>query len=251
MAVKIVKDKLMDRPDILPRHVEEAAAIFPIRQQPNIVSLLGWCNATVVVDYIPQELDTLLFDSPEVLDVNRSLHLALDAMRGLNQLHSMPGGPLAHADIQPRQFLIDQNGKLLLNDFNRIKYTGFSNLPHKKTHKCTFRTPLAKGKWRSPEEYDPTNSALTEKIDIYSTSLVLWSLRARKRPFGDLEKKQVYEKVRSPYNWRPKRSDMQDFPLEMQDLIIQAWDPEPSKRPSAKEMVERIEQIIDKYNRND
>ena len=41
---------------------------------------------------------------------------------------------------------------------------------------------------------------------------------------------------------------MIDCPHGMQDLITEAWDADPTKRPSATEMVQRIETILDDYN---
>lgn len=231
----------MDRPDIIPRHVEESAAIFPIRNDPNIVSLIGWCESTVVVDYIPHQLDTLLFESEEPISVRRALELARDAAHGIAQLHNVPGGPFVHADLQPRQFLIDANGTLKLNDFNRIKYTGPQRLNGEPTgEKCTFRTSVAKGKWRAPEEYKFVD--LDEKLDIYSLSLVLWSLRSRAKPYYDYERKDVYVEV--PKGLRPPIEAMSDYPPAMQNLIVRGWDSDPAERPSATEMADEIDRIL-------
>jgi hypothetical protein len=244
VAVKIVKEHLLNRSDIVTRHVEEVAAIFPVRNAPNIVSLVGWCNSTVVVDYVPKKLDEMLYESTEVVSVRRALELALDAARGLAQLHSAAGGPFAHSDIQTRQFLVDIDGKLLLNDFNRIKYAGPRLKNGKPTEeKCTFSTAIAKGKWRSPEEYE--HADLDEKLDVYSLSLVLWSLRSREKPYANLSREKVYKKI--PQGIRPPVSAMSGFPIEMQQLIVRAWDADPAKRPSASELATGIEKILEKY----
>ncbi|RLN53318.1 hypothetical protein BBJ29_000447 [Phytophthora kernoviae] len=244
VAVKRVKEELLSRPDIIPRHVEECAAIFSIRNEPNIVGLVGWCKTTVVVDYIPHQLDTLLFESGEAVSVRRALELAQDAARGVAQLHNAPGGPFVHADLQARQFLIDTNGRLQLNDFNRVKYTGPRMVGGVATSEmCTFETAVAKGKWRSPEEY--RHVALNEKLDVYSLSLVLWALRARVKPYRMLEREKVYEKV--PEGFRPPLSAMSDYPQPMQDLIVRGWDNNPKKRPTSKEMADEIERILHNY----
>ncbi|ETK93468.1 TKL protein kinase [Phytophthora nicotianae] len=247
VAVKRVKEDLLSRPDIIPRHVEECASIFSIRNEPNIVGLVGWCKTTVVVDYIPHQLDTLLFESEEQVSVHRALKLARDAARGVAQLHNAPGGPFAHADLQARQFLIDDNGTLKLNDFNRVKYTGprlVNGVPT--SEKCTFETSVAKGKWRSPEEYQ--HRQLDEKLDIYSLSLVMWAMRARVKPFRMLEREEVYAKV--PTGVRPPLEAMSDYPKQMQDLIVRGWDTDPKKRPTAAEMADEIDRILKVYENN-
>ncbi|OWZ22916.1 TKL protein kinase [Phytophthora megakarya] len=247
VAVKRVKEDLLTRPDIIPRHVEECASIFSIRNDPNIVGLVGWCKTTVVVEYIPNQLDMLLFESEEPVSVHRALKLARDAARGVAQLHNAPGGPFVHADLQARQFLIDANGTLKLNDFNRVKYTGPRLVNGAPTsEKCTFETSVAKGKWRAPEEYE--HLQLDEKLDVYSLSVVLWSLRARTKPFPELEREEVYKKV--PKGYRPSLEAMSDYPQQMQDLIVRGWDTNPKTRPTAAEMAEEIDRILKKYESN-
>lgn len=245
VAVKIVKEKLLNRSDIITRHVEEVAAMFPVRNAPNIVSLIGWCNTTVVVDFVPNPLDEFLYDSKEPISVRRSLELARDAARGLAQFHSGAGGPFAHTDIQSRQFLIHADGKLLLNDFNRVKYTGKRNIPGATgTDKCTFHTPVAKGKWRSPEEYKLM--PLNEKLDVYSLSLVLWSIASRVKPFENRTREQVYERV--PKGARPPIEAMNSYPKAMQDLIVRCWDAHPKRRPSANLLAHEIDKILSDYD---
>ncbi|CEG48098.1 tkl protein kinase [Plasmopara halstedii] len=247
VAVKRVKKHLLNRADIIPRHIEECASIFSIRNEPNIVGLVGWCKTTVVVEYIPYQLDTLLFESEEPVSVHRALELARDAARGVAQLHNAPGGPFVHTDLQARQFLIDANGTLRLNDFNRVKYSGPRLVNGTPTNEnCTFRTSVAKGKWRSPEEY--SRRKLDEKLDIYSLSIVLWTLRAREKPFVYWERETVYEKV--PYGARPPVEAMSDYPLEMQELIVRGWDNDPKNRPTASEMAEEIDRILKRFENN-
>ncbi len=169
------------------------------------------------------------------------------------QLHAVPGGPFAHTDIQTRQMLINSEGRVLLNDFNRMKYTGPVNaLVHDQSEnidqsntKCVFRTPVAKGKWRAPEEY-ADSSSLDEKLDIYSLCMVLWTLRSREPPFEEYEREDVYKGVVED-NLRPSVDAMADYPPKMQELIVRGWDADPKKRPSAAEMVREIEQIIAEY----
>ncbi|CAI5746296.1 unnamed protein product [Peronospora destructor] len=245
VAVKCVKEIHMNRTDIISRHVEECASIFPLRNQPNIVKLVGWCKTTVVVEYIPRQLDQLVFESEEPISVRRALELARDAARGVAQLHNAPGGPFAHTDLQVRQFLIDADGTLKLNDFNRVKYAGLRLVDGVPSgEKCMFKSEVVKGKWRSPEEYQHLH--LDEKLDIYSLSLVLWTLRARVKPFRMYSKSKVYEMV--PTGARPSVEEMGDYPQQMQDLIVRGWDNDPKKRPTAKEMVDEIERILASYS---
>ncbi|UIZ22142.1 hypothetical protein KXD40_005142 [Peronospora effusa] len=138
VAVQWVKEIYMNRMDISTRHVEECASIFPTHNQLNIVKLL----------------DKLVFESEEPISVRRALELARDAARGVAQLHNAPGSPFAHTDLQMRQFLVDTDGTWKLNDFNRVKDAGLrlvDGVPS--VEKSMFISEVAKGKWRSLEEY--------------------------------------------------------------------------------------------------
>ncbi|CAM9767033.1 unnamed protein product, partial [Laminaria digitata] len=50
--------------------------------------------------------------------------MALDAARGLRAIHEIPGGPVVHADLQPRQLLLNEKGVVKLNDLNRCRFMG-------------------------------------------------------------------------------------------------------------------------------
>jgi len=241
--VKIIRKKLAQKEDIGLRHAIEAAVLYQLQNASHIVKLRGWCNTTIVVDYIPKQLSDLVFEKRNELSVQRALELALDAAIGVQQLHAVKGGPVAHTDIQTRQYLIDFNGRLLLNDFNRVKYAGLSH-NSQSSHYCYFNTGVAKGKWRSPEEY--LNSDLHEKVDIYSLANVLWTLRSREEPFATLPKHLIYVKLPQDHI-TPNVSKMLDYPLEMQRLIQQCWDHDPNKRPSSIEVVERIRAILQAF----
>ena len=48
--------------------------------------------------------------------------LALDAARGLQALHEAPGGPIVHYDIKPQQMMLDENGRVKINDLNTCQF---------------------------------------------------------------------------------------------------------------------------------
>ena len=244
--MKLVRESLLERSDIVNRHVKEASVLFQLLNSPNVVKMLGWCNSTIIVEYVSEFLEDIVFNPNQELSVQRALEYALDASKGVAQLHASAGGPFAHTDIQTRQFLINDRGTVLLNDFNRIKYSGPHLLIGKEETKCNYRTPVAKGKWRSPEEYADSKK-LDEKVDVYSLSMVLWSLRSREKPFEDIERDVVYSDVVEK-GIRPDIEKMSDFPPAMQELIIQGWDQDPTRRPTAQQMVYRIEAILNTEN---
>ncbi|CAH0489259.1 unnamed protein product [Peronospora farinosa] len=93
-------------------------------QPTKYCNIGGLVHTTVAVEYIPHQLDMLVFESKEPISVRRALELPRDASRGVAQLHDAPKAPFAHTDLQVRQFLVDTDGTWKLNDFNRVKDAG-------------------------------------------------------------------------------------------------------------------------------
>ena len=124
-----------------------------MKDHPNIVHLLGACECDMITEYFPVFLDELLLDDHSKTRAQISdrevIRMALEAARGLQAIHEIPGGPVVHADLQPRQLLLDENGVVKLNDLNRCRFMGrdADGMP------CPFKITKANGVWRSPEEF--------------------------------------------------------------------------------------------------
>merc|ERR1712137_897694 len=111
---------------------------------------------------------------------------------------------------------------------------------------CVFSDKLAGGLWRSPEEYRNSKS-IDEKADIYSFGIVLWSIASGKYPFSNLGKKKVVRERLAEEFIIPDRAEMLSYPQEMQDLVLECLQEDPSLRPSAKSIATRIESTLHTY----
>ena len=240
VAVKDARHALLeDGQDVLEKNINEASVLQRLDGASNIVQLIGFCNMTTVMEFVPDNLEDFVLNKENEISVKRALELALDASKGLAQLHSVRGGPVIHGDIDLSQMLIRGDGQVLLNDLNLAKYAG----PSRNNEKCMPRMNGYDGKTRSPEEY--TEGARgDEKLDVYSLGVALWQLRSREDPFEDMEEDESFVKSVISGELRPSVEAMSDYPQSMQDLIVQTWETDPKKRPSAAEMVERITNIL-------
>jgi len=94
-------------------------------------------------------------------------------------------------------------------------------------------TPL----WMSPEVLQ--GQALDEKSDIYSYGIVLWEMLTKKEPFEEHDSYKVFVEAICEQHERPQ------IPVEMhsslQTLLEECWHPNPKKRPSFKEILERLD----------
>lgn len=84
------------------------------------------------------------------------------------------------------------NWPIQLNDFNRARFIAWNE---KTEEACPFYIPVNGGRFRSPEEYTQ-NSALTEKIDVYSLGNLLWSILKEENVWSSVKSEVVQKNVR-------------------------------------------------------
>lgn len=106
---------------------------------PNIVDIYGFCATGMINQAMNQgvlqklaipngngRLGMPLDPKKELvsrneLTVAQKIRYSLEMAEGVRVLHSFHGGVIVHDDIQLSQFLLDSDGTLKLNDFNRAE----------------------------------------------------------------------------------------------------------------------------------
>ena len=199
------------------------------------------------------------------------IRLALGVFRGLRDLHegdetsNMEWLPIIHADLQSKQYLIDSTtGHIYLNDFNRCRFitkvdppttnnytynnndTNSSAQGSSTLERCPVYIPSAPGIARSPEEYDMT--ALSEKLDIYSAGNILYEILTGSHIWDDARNKNTKSAIQR--GERPQvnetiRNAVGTVDAELALLLDRVYDADPKQRPSAKEVVDQLESMLD------
>jgi Protein kinase domain len=189
------------------RHRRDAIVMEQLTSSPYVMNIYGFCGNSVVTEYMETTLeDVVLVDDvddnmitidskPIPITSTMKIQWALDMVRGVQAIHEIYGGPIVHADIQSKQFLISpKTGIVKINDFNRCRFMASKNNtvnvidPNSinsttvvsattSTIPCKFRIPSSPGISRSPEEYNELE--LDEKIDVYSVGHILYSVLTR------------------------------------------------------------------------
>lgn len=203
------------------------------------------------------------------------IRLALGVYRGLRDLHEGENDassrnnttewlPIIHADLQAKQYLIDSTtGYIYLNDFNRCRFITKADPPTNSTattdnatsnetgsaglESCPVYIPSAPGIARSPEEYDMT--ALSEKLDIYSSGNILYEIITGKRIWDEQRNKNTRAAIQR--GERPQVNDtirnaIGTVDAELIRLLDRVYEHDPKKRPSAKEVVVQLESLLDR-----
>ena len=230
------------------RHRRDGLVMERLTSSPNVVDIYGFCGNTVLTEFIETPLDELIEGSktsPGIsMDSPRDrIRLARDMASGLAALHDIPGGPILHADVTARQFLVSPSGTLKVNDFNRCRFMANNTLTG---GNCPVRIPSAPGKARSPEEY--SGSDLTEKADVYSLANVLYELLAGENPWDHVRaneaKKMIMKGVipNLPAEFRkPGTTD-----VELALLMMRAYQLHPAERISAAELVKELDLLLER-----
>lgn len=251
LVIKMMKGEHdVDRRN-LDRHRRDALSMERLTWSPNIVSIYGYCGNTVLTEYIPRGLDALVYHDGDVKQNDTvatrqtplgRLRLALSVARGVAAIHTLAGGPIIHADIQTKQFLVDSQGIVKLNDFNRCRFMPNNT---KTGSPCAVHIPSAPGASRSPEEYKFDD--LTEKLDIFSTAHVLYAILTGERPWDDLWGSQVKKLVKAgnkPAIVDKKYLESGSSDAALANLIDMAYEFDPRDRISASQLVAELERLV-------
>ena len=241
------------------RHRRDALTMEMLSSSPYVVDGYGFCGNSVLTEFLDLPLDHVMTkDETDRLGTATTttvtkitprmrVQWALDVAKGVQALHEVAGGPIVHADIQSKQFLVSPTtGRVKINDFNRCRFMG-QRVGTTPAVPCPFRIPSAPGKMRAPEEYkyDP----LTEKLDIYSVANILYSLLTKERPWEDLsqsETKQFIKKGKIPKIWVADDIPMPDHLKQaLVHINERAYQLDPRTRISAAEMAEELEKVLE------
>lgn len=116
---------------------------------PNIVGMLGICNTTLVTEFYSTSLAQAMWNNRDTYTIDKVVSMALDAAKGLQALHEASVAPIVHFDMKPQQLLIDNDGRVMVNDFNMAQFMGV----HGSGVSCPFTTHgrCSVVAWRAPE----------------------------------------------------------------------------------------------------
>lgn len=149
---------------------------------------------------------------------------------------------MVHGDIQTAQFLLDKDGRVLLNDFNRAEImTWDEDGDH---DYCRYTNGHGGGDWRAPEEY--LDEPLNEKVDIFSLGNNFYTLLTGESPFYDTYTyDEVEKKVTDPEGKEkpfidPRFQNSSVAEKALANVIPRMWIYEPDDRIDAFEIIKLL-----------
>uniref|UniRef100_A0A8C8A1X0 Guanylate cyclase n=1 Tax=Oryzias sinensis TaxID=183150 RepID=A0A8C8A1X0_9TELE len=179
-------------------------------------------------------LEDLLANEEVRLDWMFKSSLLMDLIRGMKYLHHRN---IIHGRLKSRNCVVDGRFVLKVTDygFNEIMNTQEVDIEEEKAEDLL---------WTAPELLRNLNLRRKGSFpgDVYSFAIIMQEVVSRSAPFCmlDMPPKEIISKVKeSPPLCRPVVS-VEEAPLDIIQLMKQAWSEEPDKRPNFEEIFKQF-----------
>lgn len=266
VIIKMLKEKFQHSKAVIREFDTEYCCLIRLNH-PNIIKVLGAGRNPrrfMVMEYLSGgTLQSLLHnqDTGRASLATRFLHQGVfrsraftytqalkkmkDLASALLYLHDQvqEGVTIVHRDLKPDNIGFTENGVLKLFDFGLCTCIQSRQVPTD-TYAMTGGTGSIR--YMAPEV--AKKESYTELVDVYSFSILAWQMIKDKLPFMGMNKTLfIMEVVRK--GLRPKIDP--SWPLQLSSLLQSCWNADRMQRPSFKDVVQQIDQLIAEDAEND
>ncbi len=233
VAIKTMLPSLSEDPQFEQMFLDEAALAAKIHH-PNVAEILDLGEEEdvlyIVMEWVDGEALSTITKQAKKLNVTIQHHIALKAVSqaclGLHAAHELKDDEgeilhLVHRDVSPQNILVTYDGIVKLVDFGVAKAMGRAG------GETTAGQLKGKVPYMSPEQARGGN--IDRRTDIFAMGIVLYKMTTGLHPFlgeNDLitMKNIIGRPVPSP------RLKNQQFPVELEQVILKCLQKEPEKR---------------------
>lgn len=235
VAVKLLKRGLSDNKDALQAFSREAKSAAKL-EHPNIIPVYNYgCESGsyfIVMECVEGgTLDSMMREKKR-FSIAETGRYAKEIASALDYAHSQE---VVHGDLNPRNILIGQNGRLLIGDF----------------FGCHSMENLGKNVVGVPEYISPEQArglAATAKSDAYSFGIMLYEMLTGKTPFSESNAtdtlfRQISSEPEAPSKLNP------EIPKRIEKVVLSLLEKNPKERPSnCMKVVEEFDAVLSKAN---
>ncbi|OQS02032.1 kinase [Thraustotheca clavata] len=212
--------------EIVQEFRHEAAVLSLFGHHPNIVPFVGACTdmskpLSLVTQYVPEGSVEDQFGKGR-LSVEMKTQILRGAAAGFLNIHE---GRFIHRDIAARNCLMDDTYGAKVCDFGMCRRVGSMG----GSYFYAGKGPL---KYMAPESLTPPH-AFSYQSDVYSFGVMMWETFNEQSPFGGLTGAEAAAHVLSGNRLELSNA----IPLKLQDVMIDCFAIDPSKRPSMYEIL--------------
>ena len=246
VAIKIIR--IHHLASIRSDFYRETSTMYRIRYD-NILSVLGACVEpnfyAIITEYMPLgSLYDILHKRREQISFDWSdrYSLAWQMAKSINYLHNL-NPVILHRDIKSMNFLLKHNGspnqKYLVKvcDFGLAEIRRETSIQSASFPSCQI---IGSFYWKAPELFI-SHTQHTKQSDVYSLGIVFWELATERIPWDEYADDSIIL-VQVKTGQRPTIPS--DIPEQYKQLIQNAWNHDPQKRPTCFQLMERSSKEI-------
>ncbi|TFJ88587.1 hypothetical protein NSK_000157 [Nannochloropsis salina CCMP1776] len=207
----------------------------------NIVEFIGTGVYNGVPFTVLERLDETLNQrmGGEVrLTMLESLTYAMAIGEALVYLHdaAISGHVTLHRDLKPDNLAFGESGSVKLIDFGLAR-----SVPRGASINEVYEMTGETGSLRYMAPEVALGMLYNAKADVYSLALITWQMVQGTKPFQGMSRKDFFHHVVHRH-FRPPVDPK--WPPALSSIIVQAWDPDQLKRPTAREFVDTLGSIV-------
>jgi len=229
VAIKQLLEQELD-PNQVEHFIEEGKLMMKISPHDNVLQLYGVCVNPIclIVPYCSVgNLEIKLYDPKIDIPPNVLLSMAVDLCNGLAHLHKHG---IIHRDLAARNLLLSADWRVKICDFGMSRVS----LSHKNYTNTNFG-PL---KWMAPEAI--SKQVFSYETDVFSLGVTLSEIFNRCAPYPTMTPMEAAVQVVKDGE-RPSIPGY--IPQDLQDLIWNCWETDPSLRDKATNIAFKISVI--------
>lgn len=220
-------------------------------RSPYMVTFYGASvtpKLTMVMEYCSRgSLYHVLNNKQMDLTWDQALAFCSDMACGMEVLHNFKPDPIVHRDLKSLNLLVTNDWRVKVCDFGLSRMTGGNNLE-------TFKKLCGTFAYCAPEIF--SGGTFTDRSDVYSMGIVLWEVIYRairggyQQPFSEYPNLHHDFQIMLQAASGVRPTIPVETPPTMRALIEDCVSPDVSKRPTAKEVAERLSKMKKEYRSN-
>lgn len=267
VALKLISREMLRSPSLVQRFVFEARVTARF-SHPNIISIYGAGEFDgrpyLALEYVSGETLAERMQRPPPLSREQVLDIALSLARALAEAHRHG---VLHRDLKPANAMVTSHGQVRVLDFGLARLLEqraapldalpldallsdalpldallFDGAPHAsmlELHYTRVSGPKGTPSYMAPEQW--RGEKVTSAVDIWAFGLILYELSFERYPFRLDGLRALREQILSPEAVAvpPSSGPYAD----LRRLVCACLEKDPSRRPSAEQVVDELEHL--------
>jgi serine/threonine protein kinase len=231
VAIKILRDDLIEDPSFQARFLQEARAAANLLH-PNIVTIHDFGHDKrryyIVMEYVDgKDLKSVIRDEHH-MQIPQALELMIQICEGVGYAHR---AGLVHCDLKPQNILVSPDGRAKVTDFGISLALAAIN-PDERTDVV----------WGSPKYFAPEQAAGTApspSSDVYALGIILYEMLTGKLPF-EAESADLLAQLHQTSPPPLPRSINPDISPTLESILLKVLSKEPAARYRTADQLGRV-----------